>query len=159
MPFTQLQAIFDPLYPKGMQWYWKGAFVRDLGDDAIRENIKNARNFPTPYCGMHLYPVNGACHTKSDGDTAWGYRHANWSQVIVGVDPDPVNKGKITKCAKDYWSGIFPYSLGGGYVNFMMSEDNDRGRASFGNNYDRLVAVKRKYDPDNLFRINQNIQP
>ena len=159
MPYNQFQSLFDPLYPSGMQWYWKGAFVKDLTEESIRENIRHAHRLPTPHSTMHLYPVNGKCHEKSNTDTAWGNREANWSQVIVGVDPDPANKDKITEWARAYWEGILPYSLGSGYINFMMEEGQDRVKASYGQNYDRLVQIKRKYDPENLFHINQNIKP
>ncbi len=79
--------------------------------------------------------------------------------VIVGIDPDPANREKITRWAKDYWQAVHPYSAGGAYVNFMMEEGADRIRATYGGNYDRLVDAKTKYDPANLFRVNQNIKP
>jgi hypothetical protein len=159
MPYRQLQSLFDPLYPAGMQWYWKGAFIKELSDEAIQENIKHAELMPTANSTTHFYPVNGACHKKSNKDTAWAYRDANWSQVIVGVSPDPENKEIITEWAKNYWHGIRPYSMEGGYVNFMMDEGLEKVKATYGENYDKLAKVKMKYDPDNFFRINQNIKP
>lgn len=159
MPYNQLQSLFDDLYPKGLQWYWKGAFIKDLSEECINENVRHAHKMPTPQSTMHLYPVNGACHNKSNADTAWGFRDANWSQVIVGVDPDPANNEKITQWARRYWQDIHPYSLGGGYINFMMDEGTEKVKASYGDNYERLVSVKRKYDPENLFNVNQNIKP
>jgi FAD/FMN-containing dehydrogenase len=92
-------------------------------------------------------------------DTAWNFRDANWSEVIVGVDPDPENKELIIKWARDYWNDLHPYSAGGAYVNFMMEEGDERIRAAYGENYERLVAIKNKYDPNNFFRVNQNIRP
>jgi len=108
---------------------------------------------------MHLYPINGAAHKVGNNDTPWAYRDANWAQVIVGVDPDPSNNDKITAWTKDYYDAIHPYSAGGAYVNFMMEEGEDRVKASYKDNYERLVAIKSKYDPNNLFRVNQNIKP
>jgi FAD/FMN-containing dehydrogenase len=78
---------------------------------------------------------------------------------MVGVDPNPANKEKISAWAKDYWTALHPYSAGGAYVNFMMDEGDDRIRATYGKNYDRLSKVKKRYDPTNLFRVNQNIKP
>jgi len=79
--------------------------------------------------------------------------------VMVGVDPDPANKEKISTWAKEYWSALHPYSAGGAYINFMMEEGEDRIRATYGKNYDRLAKIKKRYDPANLFRVNQNIKP
>jgi FAD/FMN-containing dehydrogenase len=95
----------------------------------------------------------------SRNDTAWNCRDATWSMVIAGIDPDPAKASAITAWAKDYWEALHPYSLGGGYVNFMMEEGENRIRATYGDNYERLVAIKKKYDPTNFFRVNQNIRP
>jgi FAD/FMN-containing dehydrogenase len=108
---------------------------------------------------MHLYPINGAAHRVGRTDTAWSYRDANWAQLIVGVDPDPANKDKIVNWARDYWNALRPYSAAGAYMNFMMDEGEERIRATYRENYDRLSTIKSKYDPDNFFRVNQNIKP
>lgn len=159
IPFDKLQGLFDPLYPKGMQWYWKADFFKEISDEAIKINLKYANRLPTPHSMMHLYPINGACHTKKNGDTAFSYRDANWAQVIVGVDPDPASKEKLSTWAKEYWEGVHPFSAGGAYINFMMEEGQDRVKASYRDNYKKLAKVKSKYDPDNFFRVNQNIKP
>jgi FAD binding domain/Berberine and berberine like len=159
MPFPQLQSLFDPLYPPGYQWYWKGDFVNELSDKAIELRLKHGAQLPTPVSTMHLYPIDGAVHDIDSGDTAWSCRDAQWSMVIVGVDPDPAGAERLKSWARDYWSALHPYSAGGAYVNFMMEEGDDRVKATYGDNYDRLVAVKTKYDPTNLFRVNQNIKP
>jgi FAD/FMN-containing dehydrogenase len=108
---------------------------------------------------MHLYPVNGAARRVGKNDTAYSFREALFAEVIVGVDPDPANSDKITKWCKDYWAALHPYSAGGAYVNFMMDEGHGRVQATYRDNYDRLVQIKRKYDPENFFRVNQNIRP
>jgi hypothetical protein len=108
---------------------------------------------------MHLYPVNGAAHKAGSQDTPWSYRDALFSEVIVGVDPDPANKDRISAWAKDYFDALHPLGAGGAYVNFMMEEGEDRVRASYRQNYDRLASIKAKYDPQNFFRVNQNIKP
>jgi FAD/FMN-containing dehydrogenase len=159
MPFTTIQTLFDPLLPKGMQWYWKGDFVRELPDGAIDAHIEHGLNTPTELSLMHLYPIDGAVHRIASDATAWNYRDATWSMVIAGIDPDPANAEAITSWAKDYWSALEPHSAGGAYVNFMMEEGQERVQATYGGNYERLVEVKTTYDPTNLFRVNQNIRP
>jgi hypothetical protein len=159
MPYPALQSMFDALLTPGLQWYWKGDFINDLSKEAIKKHIEFGLKSPTWMSGMHLYPVNGAASRVDKKSTAWNYRNATWSMVILGIDPDPANKDKISAWAKQYWEALHPYSAGGAYSNFMMEEGEERVKASFGDNYARLVAIKNKYDPKNLFRVNQNIKP
>lgn len=159
MPYPALQSAFDKLYPPGLQWYWKGDFVRELTDQAISVHMEHGSGLPTPHSTMHLYPIDGAVHRVKSGDTAFSFRDCLWSQVIVGVDPDPSNNDRIIAWARRYHEALHPHSAGGAYVNFMMEEGQDRVRATYGGNYDRLVELKRKLDPDNVFRMNQNIVP
>jgi hypothetical protein len=160
MPFPMLQSMFDGLYAPGLQWYWKADFVKELSDEAIALHAKHAANLPTLHSTMHLYPVNGAAHKVGANETPWSHREAVWSEVIVGVDPDPANKDRITEWAKNYWQALHPYGDGGGYVNFMMEgEGEDRIRATYRDSYDKLARIKSKYDPNNFFRVNQNIRP
>jgi UDP-N-acetylenolpyruvoylglucosamine reductase len=159
MPFPVLQSMFDPIYPAGLQWYWKSDFFKDLSDAAIQKHLEHASTLPTWQSTMHLYPVNGKVNRMSETDTAFAYRDAVWSGVIVGVDPDPANRERITSWARAYYDALHPFGAGGAYVNFMMEEGGDRIRATYRGNYDRLAAVKAKYDPNNFFRVNQNIRP
>lgn len=159
IPHPALQSLFDRLYPAGLQWYWKTDFVRTISDEAIAQHVKCAAKMPTMYCTMHLYPINGAAGRVKKSATAWWHREATWTEVIVGVDPDPAKKEEITAWAKEYWSALHAYSTGGAYVNFMMEEGEERIRATYGKNYDRLAKIKKRYDPTNLFRVNQNIKP
>src|SRR5207245_1355692 len=159
LPHPALQSMFDGIYPPGLQWYWRADFVKELSDEAIAEHIKFGNALPTMHSTMHLYPINGAASRIGKNDTPWSYRDANWAQVMVGVDPDPANKEKITAWCKGYYDALHPYAAGGAYVNFMMDEGEDRVKASYRDNYDRLVQIKKKYDPKNLFRVNQNIKP
>jgi FAD/FMN-containing dehydrogenase len=158
-PYPALQSTFDGLYPKGLQWYWRGDFFRTVADGAIEAHARFAEELPTMHSSMHLYPIDGAVHQVGQTDTAWAYRDVNFSQVIVGVDPDPANGEALKQWTADYWDATHPYSAGGAYVNFMMDEGQDRVRATYGPNYRRLTEVKAQYDPSNVFRINQNIQP
>lgn len=159
MPLPAVNSLFDPLYPPGLHWYWRADFVKELSDDAIALHARHGAALPTMHSTMHLYPIDGAAHRVGRSETAFSYRDANWAEVIVGVDPDTTNTGRITTWCKDYFDALHPYSAGGAYVNFMMEEGQERVQASFRDNYERLVAVKATYDPTNLFRVNQNIQP
>jgi FAD/FMN-containing dehydrogenase len=159
IPFPALNSMFDALYPKGLQWYWRADFFDEIKDEAIALHLKYAEQLPTPGSTMHLYPVNGAARRIGKSETAWNYRNANFSEVMVGVDPDPANNEKMTKWAKDYWAALHPYSLGGSYLNMVMDEGEDQVRAAYGDNYSRLEKIKAKFDPKNLFSINQNIKP
>ena len=159
LPYPVLQTLFDALYPPGLQWYWRADFVNELKDEAIQLHLKYGSALPSMHSTMHLYPVSGAVHRLGKGDTAFSYRDSQWAEVIVGVDPDPSRMDRIVPWVKDYWSALHPYSAGGAYVNFMMDEGQDRVKATYGDNYDRLVAIKTKYDPQNLFHVNQNIRP
>ena len=159
MPFPALQTMFDALLPTGLQWYWSGDFLNELSDEAIATHIKYGSDLPTLLSTMHIYPIDGAVHRVGKDETAFSYRDANWSMVIGGIDPDPANKERITSWTKEYWKAVHPYSAGGAYVNFMMEEGQDRVKATYRGNYKRLLAVKKKYDPANLFRVNQNIKP
>ncbi len=159
LPQPALQSMFDPIYPPGLQWYWRADFVNELSDDAIAQHVRFAQMMPKMHSTMHMYPINGAAARVDKTETAWNYRDANWAQVMVGVDPDPANKEKISKWAKDYFDALHPFSAGGAYVNFMMEEGEERVKATYGGNYQRLTEIKTKYDPTNLFRVNQNIKP
>src|SRR4051812_171553 len=159
LPHPALQGMFDPIYPPGHQWYWRADFFTEISDAAIREHLRFAAEMPTWQSTMHMYPIDGAAGRVGKSDTAWNARNARWASVIVGVDPDPANKGKITSWTKAYYDAVHPYSAGGAYVNFMMDEGEERVRATYGGNYDKLTAIKAKYDPQNLFRVNQNIKP
>jgi hypothetical protein len=160
MPYPTLQSLFDGLYPAGMQWYWRGDFVRELSDAAIDAHVAEAAKTPSELSLMHLYPIDGAVHRVGRQETAWGVRDATWSMVIAGVDPDPQKSGSVTRWSKAYWETLHPFNLGGGYSNFMMDDEGEaRVKASYGDNYDRLASLKKKYDPANLFRVNQNIRP
>lgn len=158
--YPALQSMFDALYPEGLQWYWKGAFVKALPDEAVEIHLEHAAKVPTPISAMHLYPIDGVVNRKAGQDTAWNCRDATWSMVIVGVSPKPEDAPALKAWATDYWTAVQPFGLGGAYPNFMMGDEGDaRLRATYGNNYPRLAELKRRFDPANLFRINQNIRP
>ena len=159
MPHPVLQSAFDALYPSGDQWYWRADFVDEVPDEALAIHARFGADLPTMQSTMHLYPIDGAAHDVASSDTAWSYRDARWATVYAGVDPDPANVEAIRDWSIGYFEALHPYSAGGAYVNMMMDEGQERVRASYRDNYDRLAEIKRDYDPENLFRINQNIEP
>lgn len=159
MPYPSVQTMFDGMMPPGLQWYWRADFFNELGPEVRAGHLKFGSNIPTPLSQMHLYPISGAAGRVGKDETPWAYRDALYAGVIVGVDPDPVNAEKITEWCKSYWEALHPFSAGGAYSNFMMEEGQERVKASFKHNYQRLASVKNKYDPNNLFRVNQNILP
>ncbi len=160
MPFPAMQSLFDPFFPKGLQWYWKGDFVKALPDAAIDAYIEQAGQAPTAMCLTHLYPIDGAVHRVAKDATAWSTRDATWSMVIAGIDSNPGGADALKSWGRTFWKTVHPFNLEGGYINFMM-DDEAEGRlsATYGGNYKRLASVKARYDPLNLFRVNQNIQP
>ncbi len=160
VPFPGIQSAFDAVYPSGLQWYWRADFVDSLPDEAIAAHAEYGRQMPKMHSTMHLYPIDGAVHDVGQDETAFAYRDSRWAEVIVGVDPEPANAAAITDWTKSYFDALHPHSAGGAYVNFLMHDEGpERVRATYRGNYDRLVEVKRRYDPDNLFRVNQNIAP
>jgi FAD/FMN-containing dehydrogenase len=159
MPYPALNAAFDPLYPPGLQHYWKANFVKELTDDAIEAHLAHGPKVPVVSSTVHIYSINGACHRVAPDDTAFAYRDATFATVIAGMWPDPAANEANIKWVRDYYDATAPLSEEGGYINFMAEDDQSRIKANYKGNYDRLVDVKRKYDPDNLFHLNQNIKP
>jgi FAD/FMN-containing dehydrogenase len=157
--FPAVQSAFDALFVPGLQWYWRADNFTELSDEAIARHVEHGSKLPTMLSTMHLYPVNGAAQRVGKNETAYSFREALFAEVIVGVDPDPANAKKIADWCKAYYDALHPYSAGGAYVNFMMDEGQERVQASFRDNYSRLAAIKKKYDPTNFFCVNQNIRP
>jgi FAD/FMN-containing dehydrogenase len=159
LPFPVFQSMFDALVPHGIQSYWRADFLNQLSDEAIARHVEHANKLPTLQSTMHIYPIDGAAHRLGRHDTAFSYRDANFAEVIVGFSPDAADADRLKSWVVDYWDAVHPYSAGGAYVNFMMDEGGDRIRATYRDNYDRLAQIKRRYDPNNVFRVNQNIRP
>ena len=159
MPYPALNSAFDALVPPGLQHYWKANFVTELTDDMIAAHEEHGPKVPAVNSTVHIYPINGACHRVASDATAFAYRDANFATVIAGMWPDPTQNEANTAWVRDYYAATAPLSEEGGYVNFMAGDDQDRIKANYRGNYDRLVEVKRTYDPDNLFHVNQNIKP
>jgi FAD/FMN-containing dehydrogenase len=159
MPYPALNSAFDPLLPPGMQNYWKAAFVKELTDDAIAAHVRHGPQVPYVSSTMHIYPIDGAAHRIAPDATAYGHRDASFAMVIAGIWPDAGQNEQNIAWVREYYEAIAPHSEQGAYVNFLAGDDQARIRESYGANYDRLVEVKRAYDPDNVFHLNQNIVP
>ena len=159
MPYPALNSAFDGLYPPDLQHYWKANFVKELTDEAIDAHVEHGSKVPAMTSTMHIYPINGAVHKTASDETAFAYRDANFATVIAGMWPDPAQNRANIKWVRDYYDATAPHSEEGGYINFMAEDDQGRIKANYRGNYNRLVEAKRKYDPDNLFHVNQNIKP
>jgi len=159
VPFPGLQSAFDPLVPFGTHIYWRAHFVEDLPDGAIAEYVRFGEQAPTWVSQTHIYPLSGAAARVGNDDTAWGWRDAGYAQVFIGVDHEPGNDDALRDWAVAYSDAIKPFAMDGAYSNFIMDEGQDRARACYRGNYGRLQLIKGQYDPDNLFHVNQNIEP
>jgi FAD/FMN-containing dehydrogenase len=159
MPYPALNSLFDALLPAGLQHYWKADFVSELSDEAIAVHVEYGPKVPTVPSGMHIYPLNGAIHRVEKDETAFSYRDAGFVHAMIAVDEGPEHMPEYISWVQEYWSALRPFSAGGSYVNFLMDEGEDRIKATYRDNYERLVEIKRKYDPTNLFHMNQNINP
>ncbi len=159
LPFDTWNSLFDPLFPPGRQNYWKADYVQELSDEMIDVHLQYGPRMPNPSSVMHIYSVNGAIQDVAPTDTAYSYRDANFVHVILVTEDDAAKMPEHIDLARAYWNALRPYSAGGAYVNFMMEEGADRVQATYRDNYPRLQEIKTAYDPDNIFRVNQNISP
>ena len=159
VPLPGLNSAFDGLYGPGDQWYWRADFVDEIPDESVARNEAWNEKMPSWKSGSHIYPIDGAAHDVASDATPWAYRDTRWAQVIIGVDGDPASAPGLRDWTIGYWEALHPYSAGGAYVNFMMDEGDARVRATYRGNYDRLARAKATYDPENVFRVNQNVRP
>jgi FAD/FMN-containing dehydrogenase len=159
MPYPALNSAFDALLPKGLQHYWKANFVKEISDDAIAAHLEHGPAVPCVESTMHAYPINGAAQRVGNEDTAFPYRDANFACVIAGMWPDPADNERNVAWVRDYSDALQPHSEAGGYINFMADDDQGRIRDNYRQNYNRLAEIKRRYDPGNVFHVNQNIAP
>jgi FAD/FMN-containing dehydrogenase len=163
MPYLQLQSLLEPGFPPGQQNFWKSNFLRELSDDAIDILIEGFRTVPSPTSAMAIEHLGGAVARMKDDETAFAHRNALFNLLIVGIWPNPADNRKHIEWVRGLWDAMQPYSTGGVYVNYLgqsADEGPERVRAAYGDaKYERLLALKRKFDPDNVFRLNQNIDP
>jgi FAD/FMN-containing dehydrogenase len=163
MSYAQVQGMLDEGFPPGLQNYWKSNFLKGLDDKAIEIIVDHVRNAPSPNSAVAIEQFCGAVSRVGMDDTAFNHRNARYNLLIVGMWPDPAAKDENVKWVRDLWDAMEPYSSGGVYVNYLIQEADEgaeRVKAAYGpEKYERLVALKNKYDPTNVFRLNQNIKP
>ena len=159
MPYSVINSLFDPLLPPGLQHYWKASFASELTDGAIQAHLEHGPDVPVVNSTMHIYPINGACHRVAPDATAFAHRDASFATVIAGMWPDPNDNKKNVEWVKEYYKALQPHSDPGGYINFMAADDQGRIQDNYKGNYARLASIKKKFDPGNLFHLNQNIAP
>jgi hypothetical protein len=159
VPYPAVQQMFDPLLPHGLYHYWKGDFVREISEPLIAEHVRFGPQIPTINSAVHIYPLDGAVHDVAADATAFAYRDVKFVHVLAAVSPTRSPIEQYREWVRSYWSALHPHSAGGNYVNFLMDEGEERIASSYRGNYARLLAIKKKYDPANLFRLNQNIRP
>jgi FAD/FMN-containing dehydrogenase len=159
MPYPALNALLDPLLPAGLQQYWKGNFMRSLADEAVEVHVEHGARTPTIESSTLVFPVDGACQRVAPNQTAYAYRDATFSTVIGGAWSNPADNTRNIRWVREYYEALRPYSDKGCYVNFMAPDEQDRVAVNYGDNYVRLTAIKSRYDPSNVFHMNQNIKP
>ncbi|MCZ9881523.1 FAD-binding oxidoreductase [Arthrobacter sp. B2a2-09] len=159
MPYPALNSAFDPLLPKGMQAYWKADFLSELNDGAIAAHLEYGSKVPSVQTSVHVYPIDGAVQRVGQTDTAFVNRGVKFSPVIACMWNDPADNEANIDWVRSYAAALRPHSSPGGYIGFMDGDDQGRISENYGVNYERLQAVKSKYDPGNLFHVNQNIKP
>lgn len=161
IPYPAAQQLIDAFYPPGLQNYWKSSFLKTISDEVIELMADYCARRPTPMChGLIEHQLGGAVRRAGQNATAFGHRDAEYSFMALGVSAGANDAEKCTHWARDLWSAVQPWSTGGVYVNYLADEGAGRTEAAYGQEkYARLVALKNKYDPDNFFRLNQNIKP
>lgn len=159
MPYPAVNGLFDALLPAGLQAYWKADFMGELSDAALGVAVDFGSKVPSVQSANHFYPIDGAVQRVAADATAFGYRDVGFAPVIAGMWEDPADNEANINWVRDYWTALHPYAEAGGYINFMDADDQHRIQENYRGNFDRLAAVKAKYDPDNVFHLNQNIVP
>jgi FAD/FMN-containing dehydrogenase len=160
MPYTAMQGLLDPLFPKGLHNYMRSAYVNELNDGAVTSLVEQHRAVPSPFSEIHIHQFGGAVARIADEDSAFGGRTAPYVLNVVARTPDADGYEDNVAWARDTAEALAPVSREGAYVNFMGDAGDARLRATYGHaKYERLAALKRRYDPTNVFRLNQNITP
>jgi len=158
-PYVAWQQAFDPLLTAGARNYWKSHNFSTLKDGLLDAVIAYVGKLPSPQCEIFFGAIGGATTRPAPDSTAYPHRDAKFVMNVHGRWEDPADDKRCIGWARDYFNASAPFASGGVYVNFLTADEGDRVRSAYGPNYDRLAQVKRKYDPDNLFRMNQNIEP
>jgi FAD/FMN-containing dehydrogenase len=159
MPYTAVQSIAENFNPRGLRNYWKSSYTAGLSDDAIRVMVDYHRRSPHPLTHQVIYTLGGEV-ARAGANTAVGHRDARHSFIAIGIWDDANHDAQNIAYVRDLWGAMQPHSSGGFYPNYEAPSEASEIQMAFGaEKYARLVALKRKYDPDNFFRLNQNIDP
>jgi FAD/FMN-containing dehydrogenase len=160
-PYVQVQSYLDETEPKGMHYYWKTEYAAELSDGLLSTIRGLFAECPIPGAEVGFLQLGGALNEHDGDDGAVGNRDARFAYGVTGMwEPDEPDADTFRQWVRDAWARFQPFSTGGNYINFQTAdEDEERVRATYGVNLDRLVEVKKRYDPDNLFRVNRNIRP
>ncbi|MFJ4776186.1 FAD-binding oxidoreductase [Streptomyces sp. NPDC088762] len=159
IPYPVINTLFDELVPPGLFHYWKATLSEDLPDGAIDVHVEFGATTPSIQSVTTVFPIDGACGRVGPADTAFSYRGARFSTALSPTMTTREGIDAQRQWVRDYHAALEPYSAEGGYVNFMDGDDQGKVRANYLDNYVRLRELKRRYDPDNLFRLNHNIAP
>ena len=158
--YLQLQSMFDPFFPPGRQTYVKSNFIRSLSDEAIDALVQYVGKSPSPYTfAPFIEHWHGAATRVAITDTAFPHRQYSWNFFAWSMWISPSESEKNKQWTRECWEALQPFLVAGSYGNYVADEGEAIARAAYGANYDRLVALKNKYDPTNLFRMNHNIKP
>jgi len=158
-PYAQWQKAFDPLLTPGARNYWKSHNFRELSEGALDSMIEFAGQLPSPQCEIFIGLIAGAANRVPAEAMAYRNRDAKFVLNVHGRWETQVDDERCMAWARAFFHATAPYASAGAYVNFMTEEESGRVAAAYGANYDRLARIKTQYDPDNLFRLNQNIKP
>ncbi|MDP3795708.1 MAG: FAD-binding oxidoreductase [Polaromonas sp.] len=158
-PYTAWQQAFNPLLTPGARNYWKSHNFSVLDDGLFEAVIEYIKKLPSPQCEIFFGAIGGATMRPAPDSAAYAHRDARFVMNVHGRWTDPADDERCIGWARDYFKASAPFASGGVYVNFLTADEGDRVKAAYGQNYDRLAQIKRKYDPTNLFSTNQNIQP
>jgi FAD/FMN-containing dehydrogenase len=159
MPYPVINTLFDELLPSGLRHYWKGCFNRSLSDETIDAHMTFGRTLPTAETATLVFPIDGACHRVGPAESAFAYRDATFAVGLGATWRSPADDDANIAWTRSYYEALRPSAMEGGYVNFSSDDDDTQIRANYRHNHERLVRIKRRYDPRNLFRLNQNISP
>lgn len=159
MPYIVLQGMFDATAPKGINAYWKTSYLRELSEEAVRTLTSYASQFRSPFAALHIHHLDGAVKKANVKEDAFTHRDSAFVLNVVGLWMDPAEQEGNIAWVRQTYDAMKPYTTGDGYLNFLAAENADQVKAAYGASYPRLAELKRKYDPTNLFKLNQNIKP
>ncbi len=157
--YTEVQAAADQFFPIGLRFFWKSHFLKEISADAVEATVSHFARVPSPQSLLVFQQYGGAVGRVGRSETAFWHRDVQWDNFAASVWTDPGESETHMQWVREWWDLMKPLSMGGEYVNNLGEEGEDRVRASYGGNYERLLALKNKYDPTNFFRLNANITP